>query len=156
VTTSILHIVFSPSAAGCVRPEEIVDNGVWDRAQPLDAAARERYHGHWRRLRAENAPLRVVDAEGLRSAPITFFDRQLLAFAFAKAWWQKPARIIGETMAELHRPPNGAILSGWGLALGRPCHCPRRGRRARRRGDRWNIHQSEVRLIDTNQRSTSG
>jgi hypothetical protein len=25
-----------------------------------------------------------------------------------------------------------------------------------RRGDRWNIHQSEVRLIDTNQRSTSG
>jgi len=53
-------------------PEEIVDNGVWDRAQPLDAAARERYHGHWRQLRAENAPLRVVDAEGLRSAPITF------------------------------------------------------------------------------------
>jgi hypothetical protein len=64
----------------------------------LDAAARERYHGHWRQLRAANAPLRVVDTDGLRSAPITFFDQQLLSFANAS--WQKPARIIGETMKE--------------------------------------------------------
>ena len=65
---------------------------------PLDVAARERQHGRWRRLRAENAPLRVVDADGLRSAPITFFDQQL--FPFAKPTWQKPARIIGDVIAE--------------------------------------------------------
>ena len=82
--------------------EEIVDNGVWDRAQPLDAAARERHLGLWRRLRAENAPLRVVDADGLRSAPITFFDQQLLSFA--KATWQKPARIIGAVIGEWVAP----------------------------------------------------
>jgi len=93
-----------------LHPEEIADNGVWDRAQPLDAAARERYHGLWRGLRAENAPVRVVDAEGLRSAPITFFDQRLLSSA--KAWWQKPARIIGETLAELHGPPKGAVICG--------------------------------------------
>ena len=98
MTTSILHIVFSPSAAGCVRPEEIVDNGVWDRAQPLDAAARERYHGHWRRLRAENAPLRVVDAEGLRSAPITFFDRAA----------RLRQSLVAKTCAD-HRRDNGGV-----------------------------------------------
>jgi hypothetical protein len=64
----------------------------------LDAAARSHCHSLWRQLRAENAPLRVVDADGLRSAPITFFDQQLLSFA--KASWQKPARIIGYTLAE--------------------------------------------------------
>jgi hypothetical protein len=78
--------------------EEIVSNRLWDRAVALDVVARERHHGLWHRLRAENAPLRVVDADGFRSAPITFFDQQLLSFA--KATWQKPARIFGEVIAE--------------------------------------------------------
>jgi hypothetical protein len=82
--------------------EEIASNRLWDRAEPLDVAARERHHDLWRRLRAENSPLRVVGADGLRSAPITFFDQQLLSFA--KASWQKPARIIGATMAEWVAP----------------------------------------------------
>jgi hypothetical protein len=79
-------------------PEEIAANAVWSCAEVLDAAARSHCHSLWRQLRAENAPLRVVDADGLRSAPITFFDQQLLSFA--KASWQKPARIIGYTLAE--------------------------------------------------------
>ena len=88
----------SASLRGLPRAEKIASNGIWDHAEPLDIACRERYHDLWRRLRAENAPLRVVDADGLRSAPITFFDQQLLAFGNAS--WQKPARIIGETMRE--------------------------------------------------------
>jgi len=130
-------------------PEEIVDNGVWDRAQPLDAAARERYHGHWRQLRAENAPLRVVDAEGLRSAPITFFDQQLLSFA--KAWWQKPARIIGETMAELHGPPMEPYYQAGDWLLAARVIALVEAGVLEGRGDLWNIQQSEVRLIDTYQ-----
>src|SRR5215470_19189382 len=86
-----------------LKAEEIASNRLWDRAVPLNVAARERHHGLWRQLRAENAPLRVVDAEGLRSAPITFFDQQLLSFA--KPTWQKPARIIGEVVAEWVGPP---------------------------------------------------
>ena len=72
---------------GLLDAEEIADNRLWDRAVSLAAAARERYHGLWRQLRAENAPLRVVDGGGLRSAPITFFDQQLLSFA--KPSWQR-------------------------------------------------------------------
>jgi hypothetical protein len=79
-------------------PKEIAANAVWDRAGALDAESRLHFHGIWRRLRDENAPLRVVDADGLRSALITFFDQQLLSFA--KTDWQKPARIIGYTMTE--------------------------------------------------------
>jgi hypothetical protein len=40
----------------------------------------------------------VVDADGLRSEPVTFFDQQLLSFA--KASWQKPTRIVGEIFRE--------------------------------------------------------
>ena len=130
-------------------PEEIVDNGVWDRAQPLDAAARERYHGHWRQLRAENAPLRVVDAKGLRSAPITFFDQQLLSFA--KAWWQKPARIIGETMAAFHGPPMEPYYQAGDWLLAARVIALVEAGVLEGRGDLWNIQQSEVRLIDTYQ-----
>jgi len=135
-------------------PEEIIDNGVWDRAQPLDAAARERYHGHWWQLRAENAPLRVVDAKGLRSAPITFFDQQLLSFA--KAWWQKPARIIGETMAEFHGPPTEPYYQAGDWLLAARVIALVEAGVLEGRGDLWNIQQSEVRLIDTYQCSTSG
>jgi len=136
-------------------PEEIVDNGVWDRAQPLGAAARERYHGYWRQLRAENAPLRVVDAEGLRSAPITFFDQELLSFA--KAWWQKPARIIGETMGEWvgHPMEQPYFQAGEGLLAARIIALVESGV-LEGRGNLWNIQQSEVRLIDSYQSSTSG
>jgi hypothetical protein len=79
-------------------PKEIAANAFWDRSEALDAIARSHCRRLWRHLRAENAPLRVVDADGLRSAPITFFDQQLLSFA--KASWQKSSRIIGETCAE--------------------------------------------------------
>jgi hypothetical protein len=67
------------------KAEEIASDRLWDRAEPLDVAARESHHSLWHRLRAENAPLRVVDADGLRSAPITIFDQRLLSFA--KASW---------------------------------------------------------------------
>jgi len=128
-------------------PQGVQSNGVWDRAQPLDAAARERYHGLWRRLRAENAPLRVVDAEGLRSAPITFFDQQLLSFA--KAWWQKPARIIGETMAELNGPSMEPYYqAAVGLLAARVIALVEAGV-LEGRGDLWNIQQSDVRLIES-------
>lgn len=98
--------------------EEIASNRLWDRAEPLDVAARERHHGLWRRLRAENAPLRVVDAGGLRSAPITFFDHQLLSFA--NVTWQKPARIIrrGDRRVGRSLALDGAILPGWRRHLG--------------------------------------
>jgi two-component sensor histidine kinase len=91
---------------GLLSPEEIAANALWDRAETLDAIVRSHCHSLWRRLRVENAPLRVVAADGLRSAPITFFDQQLLSFA--KASWQKPARIIGEILSDQAHPSGRA------------------------------------------------
>jgi uncharacterized protein DUF3658 len=134
-----------------LQPEEIASNRLWDRAEPLNAAARERHHSLWRRLRAENAPLRVVDADGLRSAPITFFDRQLLSFANAS--WQKPARIIGETMAEWVGPPMEPFFqAGDGILAARITALVEAGE-LEGRGDLTDIQQSEVRL---KQRKPSG
>jgi hypothetical protein len=49
-----------------LNPGEVAANAVWDRAKALDAITRSQYHRLWRRLRLENAPLRVVDSGGLR------------------------------------------------------------------------------------------
>ena len=103
---------------------------------------------------AENAPLRVVDADGLRSAPITFFDQQLLSFANAS--WQKPARIIGETMREWIAPPTEPYFQAGEMILGARIIALVEGGVLEGRGDLWNIQQSDVRLTDSYQRSTSG
>src|SRR5262245_42382232 len=104
-------------------------------------------------------PLWVVDADGLRSAPITFFDQQLLSFA--KSRWQKPARIIGETMMEQVWLPMEPYFQGWRRDPG----CPRRrpcGARAPRRARKPDGHpakrgrQSEVRLRNQVPRGGAG
>jgi hypothetical protein len=94
----------------------------------------------------ENAPLRVVDADGLRSAPITFFDQQLLSFA--KASWQKPARIIGEVMAEWVAPwpsMEPYFQAGDGILAERIIALVEAGA-LEGRGDLTDIRRSEVRL----------
>jgi hypothetical protein len=59
----------------------------------------------------------------LWSAPIPFFDQQLLSYA--KASWQKPLRIIGETCAEWAVPtmdPSEPYFQGWRHDPGCPHH----------------------------------
>ena len=132
-------------------PDEIAANAVWYRAEALDAIARSHCHDLWRRLRVENAPLRVVDADGLRSAPITFFDQQLLSFANAS--WQKPARIIGETMMEwVGTPMEPYFQAGDGILAARVIALVELGA-LEGRGNPMDIRQSEVRLAN---RSSGG
>src|SRR5262245_2399921 len=139
---------------GLLEAEEIATNRLWDRAVPLDVAARVRHHDLWRRLRAENAPLRVVDTDGLRSAPITFFDQQLLSFA--KASWQKPARIIGETMAEwVGSPMEPYFQAGDGILAARVIALVELGV-FEGRGNLMNIRQSEVCLRNQATRCGAG
>ena len=71
-------------------------NKLWDLAEPLQAAARRRYHDVWRQLRSENAPLRVIDGDKLVSAPITFFDAKLLSHA--RPDWQKVSTIFAQML----------------------------------------------------------
>jgi hypothetical protein len=57
------------------------------------------YRDSWRRLKAENAALRVIDDTGLVSAPIDRFDNDLVSFATDE--WRPARRIVGETMVKL-------------------------------------------------------
>jgi hypothetical protein len=68
-------------------------------AKPLPITERKRYLDLWRQLRVENAPLRVVAGDLLRSAPISFFDPLLMSHATDQ--WRKVAMIVGSVLAEM-------------------------------------------------------
>jgi uncharacterized protein DUF3658/uncharacterized protein DUF1835 len=80
-----------------LHPREFTENAVWGRAAPLTPTARERYREMWHKLRAENAPFRVVAGDDLVSAPITFYDDWLVSCTVSQ--WRKAARVIADTMA---------------------------------------------------------
>jgi hypothetical protein len=83
---------------GLLHPHEIVASGFLDSAQEVTPDARRRYRDLWARLRAENAPLRVLGPEGLVSAPITHFDPLLLSHATAR--WQGATRVVGSVLGD--------------------------------------------------------
>jgi hypothetical protein len=78
-------------------PYHLTATRYWERAAPLERAERERYRSDWARLRAENAPLRILDESGLVSAPITHFDELLMSCTVGQ--WRKAARVIGEALS---------------------------------------------------------
>jgi uncharacterized protein DUF3658/uncharacterized protein DUF1835 len=100
---------------GELPPDRIREGAFWDRAAPLAAAARERYREMWRKLRAENAPFRVVADQDLVSAPISFFDDLLLSCAGTR--WQKTARVIGAALAKSEASVGDLVLLGRTRAL---------------------------------------
>ena len=77
--------------------DDIRAHALWDLAEPLQIGTRDRYIDLWRQLRAENAPLRVLHNNRLRSAPITFFDELLMSYVAED--WQKVARVVGQALA---------------------------------------------------------
>jgi hypothetical protein len=63
---------------------------------------RDEFRRTWRRLKAENAPFRVVTEAGLVSAPVDCFDPLILERATTE--WKKVARVVGETMGYNYEP----------------------------------------------------
>lgn len=82
---------------GGLFPKEIDDNRLFDQAVTLSTTARSEYQALWRQLRAENAPLRVLAGNTLRSAPISFLDSLLMSFVSDN--WQKVAMVVGHALA---------------------------------------------------------
>src|SRR6185503_18743447 len=78
-------------------PDWIDLESLLGRAAPLPEMRRDEYLASWRKLRAENAPLRFVDARGLRSVPITHFDDVLMSYATAQ--WTKVSQVVGSALA---------------------------------------------------------
>lgn len=77
---------------GEVAPEQIVEAQLFRRRAKLSAEETESYKLVWRQLKTENAPLRIVSAHGLVSAPITYFDESISSFVPEK--WTKCAWVI--------------------------------------------------------------
>ncbi|MCL2716928.1 MAG: DUF3658 domain-containing protein [Alphaproteobacteria bacterium] len=83
---------------GLIDHDEISGDALWDYAGPLSSEQRRVHVGSWRQLRAENAPLRIIGPDGLRSAPIRYFDERLLSRASHD--WQSAVRLIGMALGD--------------------------------------------------------
>ena len=86
-------------ATWAIHPGEFLQYRLFERASPLSPEDRVRYADTWSRLRAENAPLRVIENGELCSAPMTYFDAQLLSAATGE--WRRAAYLVGVTLVEI-------------------------------------------------------
>jgi hypothetical protein len=77
--------------------DAIRDNRLASLARPLAPAERAAASALWQRLRAENAPLRIVTPDlSLVSVPLDAFDEVL--FAQVTPRWMKAAYLVGKAM----------------------------------------------------------
>jgi hypothetical protein len=96
----------------------------------------------WQRLRAQNAPFRVVTPVGLASAPIDHFDSSLLEQAAKE--WLNAAYVIGSTMAHTCEP---YMQVGDTILLARLVALVEEGKLLAD-GDPWDMRACRVRLPD--------
>ena len=120
---------------------DIVENDLFNCSKPLTEEQRRHYHGVWRRLREENAPFRVVDANGISSAPITYFDELIRSCVSTE--WRKCARVIGEMLTKEWE--SGLVQVGDGVLFGRLQKMVQQGI-FESQGDMTQMRFSEVRL----------
>jgi len=81
-----------------LNPDQVEIPWFLDRAAPLSPPLRDRYQESWQNLRAENAPLRIIRDDRLRSAPINHFDE--LVCACTSDQWLPIARVVGHATAD--------------------------------------------------------
>jgi len=119
----------------------ILDNRLLDRAEPLVPPARDQYRELWGKLRIENAPLRVLDAGSLVSAPISHFDKLLLSCATPD--WQKVSMVVGKALASFC---TDWIVHTGDLVLAARVRALANAGLLESQGDLSDIQQSKVRL----------
>ena len=79
--------------------EHFASNELWDLAVAPHPQSLSNWMDLWRKLQTENAPLRVMTPEGLISAPIDYFDEQLLKHATAD--WAFDRRMVGQVLGDM-------------------------------------------------------
>ena len=70
---------------------------LWQRATAPTPACLSQWHVLWQHLRAEEAPLRVIKPEGLASAPLNYFDANLLNHVGGD--WIQGSLVVGKVLA---------------------------------------------------------
>ena len=78
---------------------EFNDNALWDLAKSTPQTLLDAWALLWRKLRADNAPLRVLTAAGLLSAGIDYFDGNLMKHVGRR--WGFASNVVGRTMADM-------------------------------------------------------
>lgn len=87
-----------PGVLHMLEPEDILAADLIDRAEIPSPADLELLKTHWRKLRDDNAPLRIVRDGELASAREDYPDRALLAHLEPR--WKSAAIVIGETLCD--------------------------------------------------------
>ena len=111
-----------------------------DSERPITEPERGEAARHWRNLKRENAPFRVVTPEGLVSAPLDHFDGVLLGAASRE--WQKTVRVVAEGLVFEPYCQVGDLM-----LLARVVALVEAGKLIAE-GDPWHMHDSRVRLPD--------
>ena len=126
---------------GLLTARQIIASGLIDRAEVPAAATRAGYRETWRRLRSEDAALRVLGPDGLVSAPIEHFDPLILSRATDR--WRRPARIVGDILAD---ELSAALLQTGDLVLASRVRALIEAGSLEQRGDPLDVQRNEVRL----------
>jgi len=90
---------FVANSFGEVSPEQMIETRLIDRQASLSVSEIEAYRAAWKQLMIENAPLRVLEAESLISAPVTHFDDLISSHVTDE--WKRCVRVVGETLCTL-------------------------------------------------------
>jgi hypothetical protein len=125
---------------GLLSPNKILEGDLLGRAETLTPVSRARYRELWGRLRAENAPLRVLSEGELVSAPLSFFDQLLVSCTQPE--WQRAARVIGEALVQ----SSDSVLQTGDLVLCARVRALAGTGLLEFRGDLSDIYRGELRL----------
>jgi hypothetical protein len=119
--------------------EDIYDDDLFEQIEVLPATTCRKYQALWRRLRDENAALRILKNDALVSSPISFFDTGLMSQASEN--WRKVAMVVGMTLlSQTEGQVSDLFLAARVNALVASGHLERQGRSA------VDMRRCEVRL----------
>jgi hypothetical protein len=131
-------LIRSAPAVSVIPPEGL--KSLVGSERPITPQEKDEACRHWRGLKAENAPFRIVAPTGLISAPDDYFDRLLVERAATE--WRMIARVISETMGYNSEP---YMQVGNVMLLKRIVALVGAGKLLAD-GDPWDMHSCRVRL----------
>ncbi len=111
-------------------------------SRPAAADEKRRACARWDRLKAENAPFRIVTETGLRSVGEDYFDPWLMACLSDD--WRRMARVIGHALGD-HLTPYLQVSDG--ILQARLIELIGKGV-LQAEGDFWDMHACRVRLAE--------
>lgn len=89
----------APLSIGSCDPDRLVKARILDRVARMEQSRFQTDRARWALLKQQNAPLRILDDNGLRSARITYFDSMLVECVPGE--WTTAVRVIGDAIVWL-------------------------------------------------------